>query len=95
MQAFRRQHMRRDRIVQRPQRHRAGAHLVGQGRQAEIDPFEGIAVALPVQRLVLKDRNRLPKLVESAKFRDGIEVIETDRNAAARSSPKFSHSLFC
>ena len=32
VQALRRQHMRRDQIVQRPQRHRAGADLVGQRR---------------------------------------------------------------
>ena len=46
-------HMLRDQIVQRPARHRAGANLVGQRRQAEIDALAGVAIALPVQRLVL------------------------------------------
>ena len=53
VQALRRQHMVRDQIVQRPERHRAGPDLVGQRRQAEIDAFAGVAVALAVQRLVL------------------------------------------
>jgi len=53
MQAFGRQHMGRNEVVQRAQRHRAGAHLVGQGGQAEVDAFARIAVALAVQRLVL------------------------------------------
>ena len=35
------------------ERHRAGANLVDQGRQAEIDPLARVAVALPVKRLVL------------------------------------------
>ena len=53
MKAFGRQDMRCDQVVQRAERYRAGAHLVGQGRQAEVDAFARIAVALPVQRLVL------------------------------------------
>ena len=53
VQTLRRQHMRRDPVVQRPQRHRAGAHLVGQGRQAEIDTFARVAIPLAVERLVL------------------------------------------
>ena len=53
VQTLRRQHMRRDPVVQRPQRHRAGAHLVGQGRQAEIDAFARVAIPLAVERLVL------------------------------------------
>src|SRR5205085_10936355 len=36
--------------MQRPQRRGAGAHLVG-----ERDPFAGIALALPVQRLMLAE----------------------------------------
>ena len=41
------------RSCKRPERHRAGPDLVGQRRQAEIDAFAGVAVALAVQRLVL------------------------------------------
>ena len=51
MQAFGCQHMGRNQVVQGLQRYGAGAHLVGQGRQAEIDAFARVAVALPVQRL--------------------------------------------
>ena len=96
MQAFRRQHM-WDAIGScsgRSATARAPTRSARVGRLRST-PFAGIAVSLPVQRLVLKDRDRLPKLVEGAKFRDAIKVIETDCNAAARSSPKFSHSLFC
>ena len=52
VQAVRRQHMGRNRVVQRLQRHGAGTDLVGQGRQAEIDALACIAVALAVQRLM-------------------------------------------
>ena len=45
--------MRCDQIVQRRQRERAGADLVGHGRQADVDALSGIALALPVQRLML------------------------------------------
>ena len=33
--------------------------------------------------LRLKGRNQLPKLIEGVKFRDGIELTETNQNAAA------------
>ena len=52
MQTLRRQHMVCDQVMQGLQRHGAGADLVGQGRQAEVDAFAGIAVPLPVQRLM-------------------------------------------
>ena len=42
-----------DQLVERAQQRRAAADLVGQGRQAEIDALTGIALRLPVQRLVL------------------------------------------
>ncbi len=32
---------------------------------------------------VLKGKNQLPKLIEGVKFRDGIELIEINHNAAA------------
>ena len=41
--------------MQRPQRRGAGAHLVGERRQAQVDPFAGVALALPVQRLMLAE----------------------------------------
>ena len=53
MQTIRRHDMGRDQIVQGLQRHRARADLVGQGRQAQIDAFARVAVALPIQRLML------------------------------------------
>lgn len=39
----------------RLQRHRAGSDLVGERRQAEVDAFAGIALGLPVQRLMLPE----------------------------------------
>ena len=53
VQAFCRQHVGLDQRVQRLQRRGARTHLVGQRRGAEIDPFAGVAIPLPVQRLVL------------------------------------------
>ena len=52
MQAFRRQHVGLDQVVQRLQRRGARAHLVGQGRGAEIDALSRVAIALTVQRLM-------------------------------------------
>ena len=53
VQALGGQHMRLDQAMQRPQRRGAGPDLVGQRGEAEIDAFAGIALALPVQRLML------------------------------------------
>ena len=50
-----RQHMGPDQRMDRLQRHRAGADLVGQRREAEVDAFAGIALGLPVQRLMLPE----------------------------------------
>ena len=47
-----RQHVGRNQVVQRLQRHRAGTHLVGQRRQAEIDALSRVAIPLPVQQLM-------------------------------------------
>jgi hypothetical protein len=47
------EHVGADEIVERPQRHAAGANPVGQRRQAEVDPFTRVALALPVERLML------------------------------------------
>ena len=44
-----------DQSVQRTQRGGASADLIGERRQAEVDPFTGVALALPVQRLVLAE----------------------------------------
>ena len=46
-------HMRLDQVVQRPQSNRARANLVRQGRNAQINPLQRVAVALAVQRLML------------------------------------------
>jgi hypothetical protein len=40
---------------QRTQGKSAGADMIGHGREAEIDAFEGIAIALAVQRLMLAE----------------------------------------
>jgi hypothetical protein len=42
-----------DELVERPERDGAGADLIGQRREAELDPLERIALAPPVERLVL------------------------------------------
>ena len=44
-----------DQSMQRAQRGGAGAHLIGQGRKAEVDAFAGVAFALAVQRLMLAE----------------------------------------
>ena len=49
------QDMALDQSVQRTQSGGACAHLIGERRQAEVDPFAGVALALPVQRLVLAE----------------------------------------
>ena len=52
---FGRQNMSLNQRVKRLQRRRAGADLVGQRRQAEVDAFARISLALPVQRLMLAE----------------------------------------
>ena len=44
-----------DQCVQRTQRRGAGAHLVGQRRQAQRDALARVALALSVQRLMLAE----------------------------------------
>ena len=53
MQPLGGEHVARDQLVERRQRGGAGADLIGQGRDVEVDAFAGIALALPVERLVL------------------------------------------
>ena len=53
VQTLCRQHVGRNQVVQRFQRHGTRAHLVGQRRQAQIDALSRVAVPLPVQRQVL------------------------------------------
>ena len=55
MQALGSEHMRLDQRVQRLQHRRAGADQVGQRRQAQIDAFPRVALALPVQGLMLAE----------------------------------------
>ena len=55
VQALGAEHMRLDQGVQRLQHGRAGTDQVGQRRQAQIDAFPPIALALPVQRLMLAE----------------------------------------
>src|SRR5580698_8904470 len=45
--------MRFNQGIERPQRQRAGPDLVGQRRQAQIHTLSGVALALPIERLVL------------------------------------------
>jgi hypothetical protein len=51
VQPIGRQNMAVNQRVQRTQRGGAGAHLIGQRRQAQVDALAGVALALPVQRL--------------------------------------------
>jgi hypothetical protein len=53
VQAFGRQHMGLDQRVQRRERDGTRPHLVGQRRQAELDALAGVALGLPVERLML------------------------------------------
>ena len=53
MQAFGREDVRFQTPQQRFERRAAGPDLVGQGRQAEIDPLTGVAFSLAVQGLML------------------------------------------
>jgi hypothetical protein len=55
MQAFGPHDMGFDQRVQRLQHGSAGAHLIGQRRQADRDAFPAEALALPVQGLVLTE----------------------------------------
>ena len=49
------QHVALDQRMKRLQRRRAGADLVGQRRQAQVDALPPVAFALPVQRLMLAE----------------------------------------
>jgi hypothetical protein len=42
-----------DQLGERAQHGRAGADMIGQGRDVEVDAFAGISFALPIQRLML------------------------------------------
>ena len=53
MDALGGEHVAADQLVQRAQRGRAGADPIGQRRDVEVDALAGIALALPVERLVL------------------------------------------
>lgn len=55
MQTLGCQHMGLDQGMQRLQHHAAGANLIRQRRHAEIDTLAGIALALPVQGLMLAE----------------------------------------
>jgi hypothetical protein len=57
VQPFAAQDVRPDQGVDRLQRDAAGSDLVGQGREAEIDALPGVALRLPVQRLMLAARH--------------------------------------
>ena len=74
VQTFCRQHVGRDQVMQRLQRHGASAHLVGQCRQAQIDALSRVAVPLPVQRQVL------PVLLEE----DGRQQVRARPTARCR-----------
>ena len=52
---LRRHDVRLDPRLQRRKRPSGCANLVGQGRQAQIDVLTGVALGLPVQRLMLTE----------------------------------------
>jgi hypothetical protein len=62
VQPLRRHDMGFDQGVERCQRGGAGADLVGQRREAEIDALAGVALGLPVQRLVLAELLKNPPM---------------------------------
>lgn len=45
--------VRPDQLVERPQRRRAGADMIGHRRDRQLDPLARILLALPVERLVV------------------------------------------
>jgi hypothetical protein len=47
------EHVRLDQLVERRQDGRAGADMIGHGRDRELDPLAGILLALPVERLMV------------------------------------------
>ena len=55
VQPFGRKHVSLYQRLQRTQRRGASAHLVGERRQAQLDALAGVALALPVQRLMLAE----------------------------------------
>ena len=44
-----------DQLGERAQDRGAGADMIGQRRDVEVDPFASVALALPVERLVLAE----------------------------------------
>ena len=55
MQAFGGEHVLADQVNERRQARRAGADPVRQGRHVKLDTLPRIALALPVERLVLAE----------------------------------------
>src|SRR5215204_7736510 len=55
VQALSRQDVSLDQPVQRSQGRRAGADLIGERRDAEVDALPPIALALPIERLMLTE----------------------------------------
>jgi hypothetical protein len=55
MQALSGEHMGLDKRVQRLQSRGACPDVIGQRRKAQINAFAGVALALPVQRLMLPE----------------------------------------
>jgi hypothetical protein len=42
-----------DQLMQRHQRSRTGAHMIGHGRHRQLDPLARILLALPIERLMV------------------------------------------
>ena len=53
MNALGGQDVRLDQLVERPQRRRTGADMIGQCRHRQLDPLARILLALPVERLMV------------------------------------------
>jgi hypothetical protein len=76
MQALGRQDMRGDPVVQRVERRRAGADLAGERREAEVNPFPGVPLRLPMERLMLPElleEDRREQVRSSPPARGGME----------------------
>ena len=53
MNALGGEHVRLDQLVERHQRRRAGADMIGHGRDRQLDPLARILLALPIERLMI------------------------------------------
>ena len=76
MQPLGGEHMRSDQLVERGERGRRRADMIGHGRDVELDAFPGIALALAVERLmhaVLLEQDHRQQAGADPAARDDVE----------------------